>query len=468
MQFYGIVGVWLVVASARSRPFVQSWSTLPTVPPRIPNSYTRPNSFLPQKWPQPKEHGPISALLLAKSSTDSTVSVDAVPIVKTAAVAAANIYSKPFLYDCAFGYRDYVEEVGFLLRQHQLLSGSSALLLDNDTNQTEPFRILELAAGPARHSITALLMQQQSDESTTPTSNNIRVDCVDASPAMAAYAAQFVARAAVQVPSFRPDHVQYHVADMRNFTLSLPPQVQQPPIVVDTAWMLLGSLQHLTSNDDVIACLQCIHDVLRTNGTLFLELPHPREIYFGMGECTRNSWKVPLPTENDDDDAFFATWEATSLILDGDVEDESDYSSEELMDEDQAEELLQDDDEDDENESGEAGQGELSIVWGDKGDSFDPVTQIRQFTIQFDWKSNPDQSGDEPVDTVSDSRTPLLESSGSLREIVPLRVFTVQEIDALARCAGFRVVARYGALEEGVTLDDEEASYRLVCALLKL
>ena len=54
-----------------------------------------------------------------------------------------------------------------------------------------------------------------------------------------------------------------------------------------------------------------------------------------------------------------------------------------------------------------------------------------------------------------------------LRQVVPMRLFTVQEIDALARCAGWRVAAYYGALEEGVRIDDEEAAFRLVCALQK-
>ena len=48
-----------------------------------------------------------------------------------------------------------------------------------------------------------------------------------------------------------------------------------------------------------------------------------------------------------------------------------------------------------------------------------------------------------------------------------MRLFTAQEIDALARCAGFAVVDTYGALQDDVAPDDEEEAFRLVCVLQK-
>ena len=48
-----------------------------------------------------------------------------------------------------------------------------------------------------------------------------------------------------------------------------------------------------------------------------------------------------------------------------------------------------------------------------------------------------------------------------------MRLFTSQEIDVLATCAGFTCVAKYGALEHDVKVDDEELAFRLVAVLQK-
>ena len=55
----------------------------------------------------------------------------------------------PALYDLAFGYRNYEEEVDFLIGQYQALHEGKS-----------PARVLELAAGPARHSIHALQLSK--------------------------------------------------------------------------------------------------------------------------------------------------------------------------------------------------------------------------------------------------------------------------------------------------------------------
>ena len=89
----------------------------------------------------------------------------------------------------------------------------------------------------------------------------------------------------------------------------------------DSAWILLGSLQHLTANAQVIQCFESVNTALAPGGTLILELPHPRET-FKMVECTRNGWEVPLEDEN-------------------------------------GEEI-----------------GELQIIWGDDDNEFDKITQV--------------------------------------------------------------------------------------------
>ena len=63
-----------------------------------------------------------------------------------AKLSSNGIYSKPSLYDLAFGYRNFEEEISFLLHTHQIHTHSHLL----------PTKVLELAAGPARHCLTAL------------------------------------------------------------------------------------------------------------------------------------------------------------------------------------------------------------------------------------------------------------------------------------------------------------------------
>jgi SAM-dependent methyltransferase len=274
------------------------------------------------------------------------------------------IYSKPALYDLAFGYRNYEAEIDFLIAQHQSLHEGKA-----------PRRTLEVAAGPARHSIFAL----QSSQVQTATA-------LDNSPEMVEYG-KTVAMEELEVD--KQASFEYIKANMENFKLSGEP--------CDSAWILLGSLQHLTTNSQVINCLQSINQALAPGGTLILELPHPRET-FSMVECTRNGWEVPL-----------------------------------------------------EDEDGEQ-TGQLEIIWGDDNDEFDPITQVRQFSVALELKG------------VDDADTDLQ----SVREIVPLRLFTTQEIAALAQIAGFEVASLHGALANDVDVNDEDQAFRLVCVLQKV
>lgn len=318
-----------------------------------------------------------------------------------------NIYSMPPLYDLAFGYRSYEDEVSFLLDAHDEYSHSSA---ENDDRR--PLRILELAAGPARHSLAALSIKPPSEvESAT---------ALDRSGAMVRYGLEN-ADVELGAPGGRRDDFAYLEGDMRNVGDSLRASSSSSSAAVsaasfDTAWLLLGSMTHLLANDEIISCLSSVRSVLEPGGTVVVELPHPRET-FSMGECTRNGWTVPL------------------------VEDTEDGEEKEY--------------------------GELNIVWGDEGDEFDPVAQVRQFTVGLELTVNDVEDIPKDADT-----SPLFlqmseEGKTKVREIVPMRLFTLQEIDLLARCAGFEMVAKYGALVEDVSIEDEEEAFRMVCVLRK-
>eukprot|EP00577_Skeletonema_sp_RCC1716_P012057 CAMPEP_0113384072 /NCGR_PEP_ID=MMETSP0013_2-20120614/6697_1 /TAXON_ID=2843 ORGANISM="Skeletonema costatum, Strain 1716" /NCGR_SAMPLE_ID=MMETSP0013_2 /ASSEMBLY_ACC=CAM_ASM_000158 /LENGTH=407 /DNA_ID=CAMNT_0000266655 /DNA_START=93 /DNA_END=1316 /DNA_ORIENTATION=- /assembly_acc=CAM_ASM_000158 len=292
------------------------------------------------------------------------------------------IYSMPSLYDLAFGYRCYGEEVEFLLDAHDKYSTS---------DKNVPVRILELAAGPARHSLAAL--------SEHPPSSVDSVVALDLSQEMVNYGKEN-ADHELGSAGGRRDSFEYACGDMRDFAgLS--------STKFDTAWILLGSMSHLLTNDDVIRCFSSLRSALKPGSTIVVELPHPRET-FSMGECTRNGWTVPLVED-----------------------DEEEY-------------------------------GELNIVWGDEDDEFDPITQVRDFTVAMTLKvNNPeDIPKEDPLFLQMDE-----DGKTEVKEIVPMRLFTLQEIDALARCAGLEMVAKYGALDEEVAMTEEDDAYRMVCIL---
>jgi len=304
-----------------------------------------------------------------------------------------SIYSMPPLYDLAFGYRNYEEEVEFLLDVHEKYSESSS--------GEKSLRIIELAAGPARHSLAAL--------SDHPPSEVDSVVALDRSQDMVDYGLEN-ADQELGAPGGRRDDFNYVNGDMRNAGDYTTPYF-------NAAWLLLGSMQHLLANDDIIACLSSVHSIVKPGGTVIIELPHPRET-FSMGECTRNGWTVPLVEDDLDEDG-----------------EEKEY-------------------------------GALNIVWGEEGDEFDPVAQVRHFTVGLELTvNNVDDipKGDDDVSSLFSQMSE--EGKTSVREVVPMRLFTLQEIDALARCAGFQLVAKYGALAD-VAIEDEEA-FRMVCVLKK-
>lgn len=348
-----------------------------------------------------------------------------------------SIYSLPALYDLAFGYRNYDEEVRFLLHAHRTHStgGRRGRGPDGDDDDAEGrrggeeeeeeedcgIRVLELAAGPARHSLAAL---------SDPDARVRSATAVDLCPDMVEYGNE---NADLELGNDGPrrEAFRYVLGDMRTFDSSddgkeegeeeeeesdaaAAAAVAGP---FDTAWILLGSMQHLTTNSDVVSCFESVARSLRPGGTLVLELPHPRET-FSMVECTRNGWEVPL-------------------------EDEDGRQC-----------------------------GELRVVWGDEDDPFDPIRQVRDFTVAMEL------TGMDREDEKEDGEL------RSVREAVPMRLFTAQEIDALGRCVGLEVAGMYGALaliedqDDGaedphptaastVGVNDEDEAFRLVCVLRK-
>lgn len=315
-----------------------------------------------------------------------------------------SIYNCPELYDLAFGYRDFESEVEFLLKVHRLARAGSGNRDDHAAETSDEslpsLSVLELAAGPAQHAMTALRYADYGVSHAT---------ALDTSSSMASYSKLLLeedvdgrdddADEEFDYERSKEDmksRFNYVVGDMRNFTMDR---------TFDTAWILLGSMQHMLTTDDAIACFQSAHEALKPGGTLVVELPHPQEV-LGVVECTRNEWTVPL---------------------DGLEENDS--------------------------------RKKIMVVWGDEDDPLDPVSQVRDFTVGFRLLGCEEQEW---------KRLGL--ASPELQQVVPMRLYTAGEIEALARCSGFRMAGMYGALEPDDLVDvkDEELAFRMVCVLQKV
>jgi SAM-dependent methyltransferase len=162
------------------------------------------------------------------------------------------VYTEPFLYDLAFGYRDFAAEIDFLRMAHAKHGeGRTRALLD-------------LAAGPGRHAIAGCRA-------------GLSVIALDKEPSMAAYATDLAKREGVDY--------RYHVADITDFAIDKPS---------DIACLLLGSMAHLLKQRQVLDLFDCVADAVRPGGVFVLELPHPSEL-FGRADLSLGAWEAPGP-----------------------------------------------------------------------------------------------------------------------------------------------------------------------------
>ena len=137
-------------------------------------------------------------------------------------------------------------------------------------------------------------------------SRGMEVKAVDLSEAMV--------KCGTQIAKEEDVALDYRVGDVRE---------PLPFDKVCSAWLLLGSVGHLLTNDDALRCFQNARKALADGGTLILELPHPRET-FRVDGVSEDGWDVPFEG------------------------------------------------------------GDLRVRWGSEEDAFDPLTQIRQASVAFE------------------------------------------------------------------------------------
>ncbi len=170
----------------------------------------------------------------------------------------SGIYDEPELYQLACAYRDVPAEVAAMLGWCAKHWQGAA---DAPANATGVRSVLELAAGPAEHSLELVR-------------RGLRSTALDRSAAMCAYAASRAKAAGLAL-----DVVE---ADMRNFSI---------PGQFDLAITMLNSLCHLFTLDDLVAHLTAVAAHLAPGGLYIAELAHPAD-YLAPVPRTSSEWTI--------------------------------------------------------------------------------------------------------------------------------------------------------------------------------
>jgi SAM-dependent methyltransferase len=253
---------------------------------------------------------------------------------------------------------------------------------------------LELAAGPARHSITALKSFSQVATCTA----------LDLSHDMMEYALG-LAEDEVHNKSFT-----YVLDDMRYMT-SIAPTIANEPF--DAVWLLCWSIQHLLTHEDALHCFQSTYRLLNPGGLFILQIAPPAGLY-----TTGARNEIPLYDQHGNDCGLLT-------LVNGQEDDEID-------------DILQ----------------ICNMTWSIEWNDFEKHTNV----INRDMRRSSESAEGEDIQE---------EASRGLKEIVPCRYFTLQEIYALAKLSGFEVVGTFGELDEDVDIHVESATRHMVCVLRK-
>jgi SAM-dependent methyltransferase len=166
----------------------------------------------------------------------------------------SGIYDSPELYELACAYRDVRSEVDALDRWYARHAGPDG-----------PGSVLELAAGPAEHSLEFARRGAQ-------------VTALDLNAAMCAWAREKGAAAQLKL-----DVLQ---ADMRDFSLAQP---------VDLAITMLNSACHLMTLDDLVAHLGAVGRAVTPGGLYVIELAHPAD-FLTLVPRTSSEWDSEVGT----------------------------------------------------------------------------------------------------------------------------------------------------------------------------
>jgi len=154
-----------------------------------------------------------------------------VDYVQDVQASGSSLYQTPRLYDVAFSHRDYPAEIHVLTEWYLSVTRGAPLT-----------SILELAAGPANHSIEYL-------------SRGVSATALDICPQMTEYSAQKARQRGLSLRTVNADMLSFRLRDR-----------------FDMAMLLTDSACHIHSPKDMIRHLRCVGDHLNSGGLYVIEL----------------------------------------------------------------------------------------------------------------------------------------------------------------------------------------------------
>ena len=176
---------------------------------------------------------------------------------------ASSIYGNPALYELAFGFRDFDDEVAFVKRVSETLGVGA-------------FRsMLELGAGPAWHTTSAASI------------DGVRAVAVDLDAAMVTRANERIEEAGLgsRATAMRGDMIRLDVDATRRALAEMMGGpgggASDESDGFDAACVLLGTASHLVETADAIATFESIGRCLKPGGVCVLELEHPYDLFDG-------------------------------------------------------------------------------------------------------------------------------------------------------------------------------------------
>lgn len=303
--------------------------------------------------------------------------------------AGSLIYGDPALYEHAFGFRDFDKEIVFLNRLCEK-HGAGALK-----------SILELGAGPAWHSVSAV----KTHHCVAVAMDNSKA-MVRRAEARARENALLDSMAVVEadMSRFDPEALKAVASKLTDpktkRTLDAVPDAES--FGFDLVTVLLGTAAHLTESEDAVSCFALAGACLKPDGILVLELEHPFDLFDGqLLDAQGDAWDREIEDDGDANGLGFGS--GTKKVL---------------------------------------------VEWGREGDVFDVETHILERTVG--------------VNVVDEKGRPVEEYGSGVEETVRCRIFTAPEIALIGKLAGLKVVAIYGDMDEDVPLNHDEAHAMIV------
>ena len=169
------------------------------------------------------------------------------------------MYDMPHLYDRVFGFRDYGHEVEFIADVYGRHQGGGADLKT----------VLDLGCGTGRHCLALA-------------EKGYQVTGLDSSRSMLDYAERLVASNKGVVGG----EIEFVQQDMTRFSFNRRK--------FEVVTMLLGTLSHVHSNEDVVRCFDCVREHLSEEGVFILELAHPSQLFTLPLELGMEAWDVHM------------------------------------------------------------------------------------------------------------------------------------------------------------------------------